>query len=86
MAVEMDFARGGDQALFGDDFDAEVARLGEALEAVAEIDFLAGEQFVAESAEFAEKICARENVGTGGPFFQAADGVPEADENFQGKN
>src|SRR5687768_8413125 len=54
VAVEVDLARGGDEAFFSDDGEAKAARFGELFEAVAQLDLLAGEKFVAEAAEFAE--------------------------------
>src|SRR5688572_2956880 len=69
VAVEVDLARGGDEAFFSDDGEAKAARSGELFQAIAQVDFFAGEEFVAEAADFAEQICAREDVGTSGPLF-----------------
>lgn len=54
MAVEMDFARGSDEAFLSDDLEMQAAFFGEALEAVAEIYFFAGEEFVAETGNLTE--------------------------------
>lgn len=50
--VEMDFSGGGEEGMIAEDDDAFSVFSGEAFEADAEIDFFAGEKFIAEAATF----------------------------------
>lgn len=78
--VEVEFAGGGDEGMAVEDDELFAVAAGVFFEAFAEIDFLGGKEFVAESADGAEGVGLDEDEGAGGPAADAAEEVPGVDE------
>ena len=55
--VKMKFSSGSNERMSADDDDALSTLSRQTLEADAEVDFFAGEQFFAESANFSKRCC-----------------------------
>ena len=84
-AIQMHFARGGEDGVAMQDGDAFALSAREFFEAFAEFDFFAGEEVGVESAEFPERGGIAKNERTGDPSQCAAHTIPESGDGVPGR-